>query len=120
MHISATVIQEPDDITLCEADQTHFTCEVNATNSNINHTDMQWYRFIYSTSTTERIVNSIENPDILSGTYMSDNNYSIASVLHITNARQSYSGYYWVGIPSFNVCNVSLTVVASMLIEFII
>ena len=117
LHLSAIVIQEPNDFTLCEAKDKSFNCTVNTTNININHTDMQWYRFIYGTSTTEMIVNR-QNPDIIIFGNSSDN--SSTSVLHITNARQSYTGYYWVGLPSFNVCNVSLTVLTSMLIEFII
>ena len=32
------------------------------------------------------------------------------SSLIITNAIKSHTGYYWVGTPSLNVCNVSLTV----------
>ena len=83
---------------------------MNATNIKINHTDMQWYRFIYSTSTTEMIVNR-QNPDIIFGTSSFDN--SSASVLNITNARQSYTGYYWVGLPSFNICNASSQVLKS-------
>ena len=41
------------------------------------------------------------------------------SSLTITNVVKSHAGYYWVGTPSFNVCNVSLTVLASMLIHTI-
>ena len=37
-----------------------------------------------------------------------------SSSLTITNAIKSYTGYFWVGTPSRNVCNASLTVVTSM------
>ena len=39
-----------------------------------------------------------------------------SSSLTITNAIKSYTGYFWVGTPSLNVCNASL-IVTSMLIE---
>ena len=37
-------------------------------------------------------------------------NNTLTSSLTITNARKSYTGYYWVRLPSDDVCNVSLTV----------
>ena len=36
------------------------------------------------------------------------------AALYITNARKSYTGYYWVRTPSSDVCNVSYTVATSM------
>ena len=38
---------------------------------------------------------------------------TINSSLTITSVVKSHTGYYWVGTSSFNVCNVSLTVLAS-------
>ena len=37
-------------------------------------------------------------------------NNTLTSSLTITNAVKSYTGYYWVRLPSDDVCNVSLTV----------
>ena len=37
-------------------------------------------------------------------------NNTMNSSLTITDAVKFYTGYYWVGTPSVNVCNVSLTV----------
>ena len=42
----------------------------------------------------------------------SENNFT--TTLYIFNARQSYTGYYWIRLPSDDVCNVSLTVATSM------
>ena len=104
--ISTTVISQPDDATTCEGDGAVFTCVLN---SNIRSDDVQWYRFIKDTSTTEMVDPNGENINFLTHT-----NGSTNSSLTITNAIKSYTGYFWVGTPSLNVCNASLTVGTSM------
>ena len=84
-----------------------FTCVLN---SNIRSDDVQWYRFIKDTSTTETVDPNGENIYFLTRTNGSTTN----SLLTITNAIKSYTGYFWVGTPSLNVCNASLTVGTSM------
>ena len=59
-------------------------------------------------STTEK-VNQSSNIYLNTSTI----NNTINSSLTITNAVKSYTGYYWVGTLSVNVCNVSLTVSTS-------
>ena len=101
------MISEPDDATICEGEGAVFTCVLN---SNIKSDDVQWYRFIKDTSTTEMIDPNGGNITFLTRTIGN----TINSSLTITNAMKSYTGYFWVGTPSLNVCNASLTVTTSM------
>ena len=104
--ISTIVISQPDDVTICEGRRAVFTCVLNGS---INSDDVQWYRFIKDTSTTEMVDPNGENINFLTRT-----NGSTNSSLTITNAIKSYTGYFWVGTSSLNVCNASLTVGTSM------
>ena len=104
--ISTTVISQPDDVTICEGRRAVFTCVLNGS---ISSDDVQWYRFIKDTSTTEMVDPNGENIKFLTRT-----NGSTNSSLTITNAIRSYTGYFWVGTSSLNVCNASLTVGTSM------
>ena len=97
------MISEPDNVTICEGEGAVFTCVLN---SNIRSDDVQWYRFIKDTSTTVMVDPNGGNINFLTHTNGS-------SSLTITNAIKSYTGYFWVGTPSLNVCNASLTVVTS-------
>ena len=85
-----------------------FSCVLNR-NSNIRSEDIQWYRLIQDTTTTEMI-----NPDGENITISTHTGNTLTSSLTITNAVKSYTGYYWIRLPSGDVCNVSLTVVTSM------
>ena len=100
--IDLLVISEPDDVTVCEGRSTTFTCVLD---SSISSNDVQWYRLVMDTSITEG-VNQSSNIHFTTST----TNNTLTSSLTITNATKSYSGYFWVGTPSVNVCNVSLTV----------
>ena len=97
------MISQPDNITICEGRGAVFTCVLN---SNISSNDVQWYRFIKDTSTTEMVDPNGENINFLTRTNGSTTNSSLT----ITNVIKSYTGYFWVGTPSLNVCNASLTV----------
>ena len=100
--IPITVISEPDDdVTICEGGGAVFTCVLN---SNIGN-DVQWYRYRKDTGTTEIVDES--------STILTHTENTINSSLTLTNAIKSYTGYYWVGTSSANVCNVSLTVLTS-------
>ena len=103
--ISTTVISEPGDVTICEGKEAVFTCVLN---SNIRSNDVQWYRFIKNTSTTVMVD---PNGDNINFNHTSRNTTNTS--LTITNAIKSYTGYFWVGTSSLNVCNASLTVLAS-------
>ena len=107
MFISTTVISQSDDVTICEERGAVFTCVLN---SNIRSDDVQWYRFIKDTSTTEMVDPNGENINFLNHTIGG----TISSSLTITNTRKSYTGYFWVETPTLNVCNVSLTVATRM------
>ena len=100
------MISEPDDVTTCEGEGAVFTCVLN---SNIRSDDVQWYRFIKDTSTTVMVDPNGENINFRTHTNGS-------SSLTITNATKSYTGYFWVGTLSFNVCNASL-IVTSMYVN---
>ena len=104
--ISTTVISQPDNVTICEEKGAVFTCVLN---SNIGSNDVQWYRFIKDTSTTEMVDPNGENINFLTRT-----NGSTNSSLTITNAIKSYTGYFWVVTSSLSVCNAFLTVLTSM------
>ena len=71
--------------------------------------DVQWYRLLKDTGTTEMIDPQGSNFYLTTST----TNNILTSNLTITNAIKSYTGYYWVRLPSDDVCNVSLTVVTS-------
>ena len=106
--IYTTVVTEPDDVTVCEGEEVVFTCELN---SNIED-DVQWYGFMKDTSTTELMIPAGNNITLLTHTGNTMN-----SSLTITNVVKSHTGYYWVGTLSLIVCNVSLTVLASMYVN---
>ena len=96
-------------LAICEGEGAVFTCVLN---SNIRSDDVQWYRFIKDTSTTVMV-----DPNGGNITFLTDLEASMkttSSLLTITNAIKSYTGYFWIGIPSFNVYNASLTVGTSM------
>ena len=109
--IPTIVISEPDDVTVCEGVGAEFTCVLDG---NIRVEDIQWYRYIMDTGATEMIDSDLKNINISSRTIRNTN-----STLTITNTRISHTGYYWVGTSSFNVCNVSLTVLTSMYVNII-
>ena len=107
MLISAAVISEPDDDTVCEGGSTTFTCVLNGS---MDSDDVQWYRLLKDASTTERVNSQGRNMIIVP--IPSENNFT--TILAINNATKSYTGYYWVRFSFNDVCNVSLTVVTSM------
>ena len=106
---STTVINQSDDVTICKGEGAVFTCVLN---SKIRSDDIQWYRFIKDTSTTEMVDLKGENIN-----FTSTIGSTTSSSLTITNAKKSYTGYFWVGTPSLNVCNASLTVGTRMYIH---
>ena len=101
--ISTIVISEPDDVTVCEGVGAEFTCVLDGS---IRVEDIQWYRYIMDTGVTEMV-----DTDLNTSSRTARNT---SSTLTITDTRISHTGYYWIGTPSFNVCNVSLTVLTSM------
>ena len=105
-----TVISEPDDVTVCEGKEAVFTCVLDTTNNNINSDDVQWYRLVKDTGIPEMVDQQDSNIHFTTSTI----NNTLTSVLNITSASKSHTGYCWVGTPSSTVCNASLTVLASM------
>ena len=105
-----TVISEPDDVTVCEGKSTTFTCVLD---SSISSDDVQWYRLIEDTGTTEMVDLQGNNFDLTTSTI----NNTINSSLNITNATKSYTGYYWVRLQTDDVCSASLTVTTSMWVK---
>ena len=110
MLIYFAVISEPDDVTVCKGRKVVFTCVLN---SNIRSDDVQWYRFIKDTSTTVMVDPNGGNISFITDTIGN----TTSSSLTITNVIKSYTGYFWVGTPSLNVCNASLTVLTSMCVH---
>ena len=92
---------------VCEGGSTTFTCILN---SSISKDDVQWHRFIKDTGIIERL--NTQGDDMIVVPIPNEN--SLTTKLYISNARESHAGYYWVRLPSDDVCNVSLTTVTSM------
>ena len=110
MYISTTVIRKSDDVTICEGKGVTFSCMLNTTDASLNNTDVQWYRFIPDTNTAKMVDPQGNSFHFTTSTI----NNTLTSNLTITNARRSHTGYYWVRLPSGDVCNVSLTLGTSM------
>ena len=72
--------------------------------------DVRWYRLLKDTGTTEMVAPQNSNIPFITSAI----NDTLTSSLTITNAIKSYTGYYWVGLPFDDVCNVSLTILTSM------
>ena len=105
----SVVISEPDDATVCEGRSTTFTCVLDANHIIRNDSDVQWYRLIKDTGTTEMV--DPQGRNIHFTTTPTTNDTALTTTLTITNATKSYTGYYWVRTPSDDGdCNVSLTV----------
>ena len=92
---------------MCEGRSTKFTCVLGIS---ISNDDIQWYRLIKNTNTTEMVHQQGSNIHFTTSTI----NSTLTTTLTITNAIKPYTGYYWIGLPSLNVCSVSLTVLTSM------
>ena len=112
--VYTTVISEPDDVTLCEGEEAVFTCVLNG---NMSSDNVQWYRFIKDTNTTKIVDPDRENMTFTAEIEESNDKNTTNSSLTITNVMKSYTGYFWIGTPSLNVCNASLTVTTSMYIR---
>ena len=115
VHLSqfSTVISEPDDVTVCEGRSSPppLTCVLNGS---MTSDDVQWYRLLKDTGTTERL-GRLEYFTVVPLPGMDD----FTTILYISNARKSYTGYYWVRSPLGDVCNTSLTVGTSMYILYV-
>ena len=112
IYISATVISEPDDVTVCEGGSTTFTCVLDRNYRNISSDNVQWYRAIMGTNTAEPVGQQGSNSHFTTST----TNNTLNTTLTVTNAIKSYPGYYFVGTPHYSVCRASLTVTTSMYI----
>ena len=106
------MISTPDDVIICEGEAAVFTCVLNR-NSNISNNEVQWHRFINDTDTRVIMVDP-DDDQLQNITISTHTGNTLTSSLTITNAVKSFTGYYWVKLPSGDVCNVSLTVGTSM------
>ena len=105
MFISTTVISGPDDVTVCEgASPIIFICVLD---SNISKDDAQWYILLPNTS-----ISNAQGDNMIVVPITDENSFTTR--LFIFDATKSHTGYYWVRLPSDDVCNVSLTVLTSM------
>ena len=73
----------------------------------MGYTDLEWYRFIKGAS----IVELLDPYEDRINFFIHTAGNRISSSLNINNAVTSYTGHYWIGTPSFSVCNTSLAVV---------
>ena len=118
-YISAIVIRESDDATVCEGGSTTFTCVLDRNHRSwsgnvLNSDNVQWYRVMTSTIGIIRVDPQGSNIHFTTST----TNNILTTNLTITNVIKSYTGYYWVGTPYNSVCNVSLTVTTSMCVIY--
>ena len=105
LNFSAVVITPPNDVTICEEQDAVFICVLHRS---ISETDVVWYyRSMKSISATE-----IVREDRRNVSFTTINN-AVNSSLFIDNATKSYTGFYWIKMSSFNVCNASLVVLTS-------
>ena len=105
LNYSAVVIAPPNDVTVCEGQDTVFTCVLH---KSISENDVVWhYRSIKSINATEIVREDWGNVSFTM------NNNTVNSSLFIYNVTQSFAGFYWIKISTFNVCNASLTVLTS-------
>ena len=113
LYLHAIGISEPYDVTICEGKSKNITCTLNKIGGKIDLMEVQWYRFIKDASKKERVYPSGGNISFIRSTI---NNTTVTTSLTITNAKISYTGYYWVG-PLDNYTddckNISLTVTTS-------
>ena len=107
--ISTTVVSEPDNVTVCEEKSSPpLTCVLNG---NMTSNDVQWYRLLKDTSTEQRIGTQLEGFTVVLHPGMGN----FTTTLNIANARESYTGYYWVRSPLGDVCNTYFTVLTGIL-----
>ena len=100
--ICTTVVSEPKDVTVCKGEhEATFTCVLDGS---ISSNDVQWYRLLKDTGTTGMV--DLDDDHIIIFTRTGN---TLTSSLTVTNARL-YTGYYWIRLPTDDVCNVSLTV----------
>ena len=106
MFVSAIVISQLDDVTVCEGEGAVFTCVLDATDSNLTSDDVQWYSSVLrNRSITEGV-----DPQG-SSIYFTNSivNNTLTTTLNIANITKSHTGYYWVRTQYFHACNASLT-----------
>ena len=116
VYLYAIGISQLHNVTICEDGSKAFKCTFN---SSINSSDVHWYRLIMDTGTTER-VNQSSDIHLTTSTI---NNTLNETSLNITKARKSHTGYYWVKLPSDDICsNISIIVTTSMYVcmQFVI
>ena len=105
LNFRTVVITPSNHVTICEGQDAVFTC---AFHRNISETDVAWYYgSMQSINDTEIVWEDRRNVSFT----MSNN--TVSSSLFISNATQSYTGFYWIEISTFNVCNASLAVLTS-------
>ena len=104
---STTVISELDNVTVCEEreQEIKLTCVLNGS---ISSDGVQWHRLVKGTNTAQR-VSDLGN-DFVNVLVPDDDQNELTATLYIFKVKISYTGYYWVKLPSDDVCNISLTV----------
>ena len=106
--LHAIGIIEPCNVTICEGRSRNFSCTLKGTNTR----QILWYRFIKDASEEEMVYPN----DTINFTTSAINSTHTTTLLTITNATKSYTGYYWVMSTSDednNCKNISLTVTTS-------
>ena len=107
IHPCTTAIK-PEDVITCRGKEAVFICVLICSVTDLDH--VQWYRFIKGNNITETVHQ--HEKDINIANHTTEN--TLNSKLTVTNTTISHNGNLWIGTPSFNVCNVSLTVGISM------
>ena len=105
LNFPAVVITPPNHVTICEGQDAVFTCVLHRS---ISETDVVWYYESMQSINAAKIVRE----DRRNVSFTMSNN-TVSSSLFISNATQSYTGFYWIEISTFNVCNASLAVLTS-------
>ena len=108
MFVSATVLREPDDVTVCEGGSISLTCVLNGS---MTSDEVQWYRLLKNTSTIERVR---RQEDMIFFPIPNENSFITYTILNTINVNRSDTGYYWVKLPSDFVCLTPFIVTTSM------
>ena len=99
MYITVTVVDQPDNVTVCVGGTAFFTCVVDITNVIISKGDVRWWR--KRTDVSSGILLISEN-NVRYKVTNSINDQRLNSTLMITHVISTLSGPYWPGLTRGN------------------
>ena len=107
MHITVTVITQPDNATVCEGGTAHFTCVMNITNVS-ESIDVKWWRIRKDQNSGNVLIGTQGVTRF--GVNKSTSQDTLTSALVITDVRTTDIGPYWCVV----MINDELTMASNM------